>query len=224
MDKRRNYYMMLDGETTNGLEQPLNYDIGGCIVDKNGKVYEKFSFVIYEIFSDNDLMASAYFADKIPQYRKDINEGKRRIVRLATAKKHIRDLCKEYKVKAIVAHNAKFDYDSTNNTQRFVSCSKYRYFLPYGIPIYDTLAMARDTIVKQKGYISFCEENGYLTTYGKPSATAENLYRYISGKHEFSESHTGLEDCLIEKEIFAHCLRQHKKMKMRLFSGTKRKV
>lgn len=224
MDKRKNYYLMLDTETTNGLDDPLCYDIGGCVIDKKGKVYESFSFVIYEIFADSALMECAYFADKIPQYREDIKNGLRKMVRLSTARFYIVNLCKKYNIKAIVAHNAPFDYNSTTTTQRFITCSKYRYFLPYGVPLFDTLAMARDTIVKQKGYISFCEENGYLTTYGKPSATAENLYRYISGKHEFSESHTGLADCMIEKEIFVHCLRQHKPMKMRAFSATKRRV
>ena len=48
--------------------------------------------------------------------------------------------------------------------------------------------------------------------------TAEILYRYISGQHDFDESHTGLEDVLIETVIMAHCFRQHKKMEKRLFS------
>lgn len=42
---------------------------------------------------------------------------------------------------------------------------------------------------------------------------AEVIYKYISGNNDFIESHTGLEDVMIEKEIFAKCCRQHKKMK-----------
>ena len=38
--------------------------------------------------------------------------------------------------------------------------------------------------------------------------TAEILYRYISGKQDFVEAHTGLEDVQIEKEIFAECWRR----------------
>ena len=30
---------------------------------------------------------------------------------------------------------------------------------------------------------------------------------------DFAEDHTGLEDVLIEKEIFVHCMKQHKKMR-----------
>jgi len=53
---------------------------------------------------------------------------------------------------------------------------------------------------------------------GRPRATAEILYKYISGDIDFAEDHTGLEDVLIEKEIFAKCVRQHKKMRKTAFA------
>ena len=106
-----------------------------------------------------------------------------------------------------------FDYRSTNTTQRFLTCSKYRYFLPYDIPVWDTLKMAQDTVCKQKTYMRWCKEKGYVTKNGQVRATAEILFRYMIGDENFIESHTGLEDVLIEKEIFAWCMRQHKKMR-----------
>ena len=128
-------------------------------------------------------------------------------------RKHIHDLCEKYNIKAIIAHNMRFDYRSTTTTQRYISYSKYRFFFPYDVELWDTLKMAQDTICKQKTYIRFCEENGYTKKNGSPRATAEILYRYISGNNDFIESHTGLEDVLIEKEIFAKCMAQHKKMR-----------
>jgi hypothetical protein len=41
--------MVYDTETANGLDDPIMYDCGGAIVDKNGKVYETFSLIIDEI-------------------------------------------------------------------------------------------------------------------------------------------------------------------------------
>ena len=219
IDRRKNYYLVFDTETTNGFDDPLVYDIGGAIVDKTGKVYEDFSFVVYETFCGmKDLMKSAYYANKIPQYQKDIKDGKRKIVKYATARRKIHELCKKYNVKAIMAHNARFDYLSTATTQRYLTKSKYRYFLPYGVPIWDTLKMAQDTICKQKLYKLWTKANGYLTKFGKPMATAEVLYKYISGKNDFEEVHCGLDDVLIEKEIFAHCVAQHKKMRRACFA------
>ena len=80
--------------------------------------------------------------------------------------------------------------------------------------------MAHDTICKTKGYRSWCEENGFMTKHAKPrpQEKAETIYRYLIGDENFVESHTGLEDVLIEKEIFAHCMRQHKPMRRLAFN------
>jgi hypothetical protein len=219
MDKRKSYYLTIDTETANGLDDPMMYDIGGAIHDRKGNVEETFSFVIYDVFcADRELFNTAYYAEKRPMYEQQIAAGSRKIVSIYTAKRHIAELCKKYNVKAIIAHNARFDYKSTNGTMRYVSKSKVRYFLPYGIPMWDTLKMAQDTICKQKTYQRWCEANGYLQKNGKVRATAEILYRYITCNNDFIEDHTGLEDVLIEKEIFAKCMAQHKKMRKALWA------
>lgn len=213
IDRRKNYYLVIDTETANGLDCPIVYDIGGAIVDKKGNVYETFSFVIYDVFKEmSDLMQTAYYADKIPMYLEQLKKGERKFIRYSTARKIVKELCDKYDVTAIVAHNMRFDYLATANTERYLTKSKYRYFFPYGVPLFDTLRMTRDTICKQKLYQKFCVENGYVTKNGKPKATAEILYRYITGNKDFIEEHTGLADVLIEKEILAKCFRQHKPM------------
>ena len=224
IDRRKNYYLTIDTETCNtsneiGFDNPIVYDIGGCIHDKKGNVYETFSYIVYETFCGmKDLMQSAYYAKKIPSYEEEIAKGQRTIARYFTIRQKVHELCKKYNVKAIIAHNARFDYRATTCTQRYLTKSKYRWFLPYNIPIWDTLKMAQDTICKQKGYKTWCKSNGYLTRSKQVKATAEILYRYISGDNNFIEEHKGLEDVLIEKEIFAHCIRQHKPMRKECFA------
>lgn len=219
IDKRKSYYLTIDTETANSLEDPMMYDIGGAIHDRRGNVEETFSFIIYDVFcADRELFDTAYYAEKRPMYEQQISEGSRKIVSIYTARRHIHELCKKYDVKAIIAHNARFDYKSTNGTLRYITKSKMRYFLPYGIPLWDTLKMAQDTICKQKTYIRWCAENGYLQKNGKVRATAEILYRYITCDNDFIEDHTGLEDVLIEKEIFAKCMAQHKSMRKALWA------
>lgn len=219
MDKRKSYFLTIDTETANGFDDPIVYDIGGCIHDKEGNVMETFSFVIYEtFFGMRELMETAYYAKKIPQYMEDISNGKRKVVRYSTAKRYIRQLCEKYNVKAIVAHNMRFDYRATTRTQRYLTKSKYRFFLPYGVELWDTLKMAKDTICKQKTYQRWAKANGYVTKNGSVQATAEVLYKYISGDNNFQEEHTGLADVLIEKEIFSKCMRQHKPMRKLAFA------
>jgi DNA polymerase III epsilon subunit-like protein len=234
LDRRKNYYMVLDTETCNGfvdgngninLQDSLVYDCGFAIVDKKGEVYCIGSYVISDIFYGlKQAMDTAYYCEKIPMYLEDISNGDREVVSLYELRKIIHTVCEFYKVTAVVAHNAPFDVRALNNTQRYVTKSKYRYFLPYGIPLWDTLKMATDTIAKQKMYIHFCETNGYMTKHKKPRVrtTAEILYRYISGNNDFIESHTGLEDVLIEKDILSKCLSQHKKMRKLAFTPKKK--
>ena len=206
MEKEK--FIVIDTETANTIEEPFCYDVGFAVVDKEGNIYEQFSYVVAEIFLDKELMASAYFADKISQYWEEIKRGARTLARLSTIRFKFIDICKKYEVKKVFAHNARFDYRSLNYTQRLVTSSKYRYFFPYGIEIWDTLKMSREIFGKDEKYGEFCYNNDYISKNGQRRFTAEILFRYLSNELDFEESHTGLEDVKIEKEIMAECFRR----------------
>lgn len=199
-------YLMLDTETTNDIDCPLCYDVGFSVINDEGKTLEKHSYVVADIFLDKDLMDVAYFKDKIPTYWEDIKAGKRMLRRFATVRAIVRDVMAQYNINTVIAHNMRFDYCSTNTTQRYLTCSKWRYFFPYGTKFVCTLKMARATFNKDEKYIAFCEENNFVTKHGKPQLTAEVIYRYLTNNVEFVESHTGLEDVEIETEIFFACV------------------
>ena len=202
-------YLMFDTETTNDIECPICYDFGFAVIDEKGKVYERGSFVVADIFLDESILESAYFIDKMPQYWQDIKEGKRVLRRWKTIKHIVKDVMRQHNIDTVVAHNARFDYLSTATTQRYLTSSKWRHFFPYGTKFLDTLKMARATFSKDENYIKFCEENGYLTAYNKPRYTAEILYRYLTNDLNFVESHTGLEDVEIEMQIFVECINRN---------------
>lgn len=229
IDRRKKYILMLDTETCNGivtengldLTQSLVYDLGVAIVDKQGNIYETRSFLIYETFVGmKDVMQSAYYANKIPRYWEDIKSGNRQLVSWFTARKQVIELMDTYNCSVVCAHNASFDYRALNNTERYLTKSKYRYFFPYSIEWWDTLKMSRQIYGQQKSYRVFCENNNYMAKHKTPQVrlTAEIIYRYISGEEDFAESHTGLEDVLIETRILVQCLRQHKKLEKRLWA------
>lgn len=221
---KKKFVIVFDTETCNSLmvndkldlSQSLVYDIGWQVVDLHGNVYEQKSFVIYETFVGmKDVMKSAYYAKKIPMYEEQLKSGERELVRFATMRNKLLETMKIYGTNVVAsAHNALFDIKALNNTQRYLTKSKYRFFFPYGTEIWDTLKMARQTYAKEKGYIHFCEDNNYMTNHvvPRPRLTAEILYRYISGDDEFEEEHTGLADVQIESEILWAILRKHKKI------------
>lgn len=199
-------YIMLDTETTNSLDDPICYDVGFAVVDREGAIYETHSFVVAEVFLNEELMASAYFIEKVPQYWEDIKKGTRKLAKFNTIRKVLAETMKKYNTNIVIAHNARFDYRSTAKTQRYLTKSKYRYFLPYGTEVWDTLKMAREVLKNDVAYDNFCYNNNYVTKRGCKRFTAEILYRFFTGDNDFVESHTGLEDVTIEKVIFAECM------------------
>ena len=206
MINRNDVIMMIDTETTNDLDCPFVYDAGYQIFTLADGVLCERSFVNADVFLDKDLMASAYFVDKVPQYWDDIKSGKRILKKWFNIKRQIAEDCELFGVKYVCAHNALFDSRALNTTQRYQTTSKFRYFLPYGIEWLDTLKMSRQLLKNNADYGEFCYNNDYLTKNGQRRYTAEIIYRWLSGQNDFEESHTGLEDVEIERQIFEYCL------------------
>ena len=166
MDRRISYKIVLDTETC-PVDKDLKdvrpdnmwvYDCGWAVVDKRGKVYKTRSFINADIFlNEKELMKSAYYANKIPMYWEQIKSGERILTSFYNIRKALLEDIKEFEVTEVFAHNMRFDYGTLNNTQRWLSKSKYRYFFPFGIEICDTLRLARDVISKMPTYKRFCE-------------------------------------------------------------------
>lgn len=210
---KKYFYLVLDVETANFVNDALTYDIGAAITDRNGKVYETVSFVASEIFNDEpDLMNTSYYAKKLPQYYKDIESGKRKVANFYTVRKAVLDLMKKYEVHAVCAYNAYFDTTALNRTERYITKSKFRWFFPYDTKVMCIWNMACQVICTQKKYHKFCTENGFTSKAGNISTSAETVYKFLTKDTDFDECHTGLEDVLIEKEIMKECFKKHKKM------------
>lgn len=209
-------FIVFDTETTNTIDDPFCYDIGFIVVDENGKVYEKHSYVVADVFLDSELMASAYFADKIPQYWEDIKNGKRTLRRLKTIRSILRDVMTQHEINKVCAYNCAFDVRSGNYTQRYLTSSKYRYFYPYDTQFLDILKLARNILKTDEDYKAFCKENNYLTEKGQNRYTAEIVYRYLFDK-DFEEEHTGLADCLIEAQIMIKLMSENPNIDFKLW-------
>lgn len=201
-------YIVLDVESTNSLDDPLTYDLGFAVVDETGKVYEKYSYVIADIFLDKELMQSAYFKEKIPQYWEEIKAGTRELKGFFNIRKKFKEVVQRNHVAIVLAHNARFDYRALNLTARFLTGSKVKYFLPFGLEVWDTLKMSREILKEVDDYGEFCYNNNYLTKNLCKRYTAEIIYRWLTDNNDFEEKHTGLEDVMIEKEIFKFCMEQ----------------
>ena len=165
MDKRRKYFLVVDVETANSTEQALTYDIGFAVCDKQGRVYENRSYAVSDIFFDEkkiygnyDLMNTAYYSNKLPQYYDGMRSGAWKVSPLLIIRNEIHQLMKEYNISVVCAYNCNFDKNALNNTIRYISKSALRWFFPYGTEFYCIWHMACQTICKQKSYLRFCLE------------------------------------------------------------------
>lgn len=213
MARKKELFLIIDTETANSLEQPLCYDIGYAICDRQGKIYLERSFVVAEMFLDHkDLMKSAYFAEKIPHYWEDIKNGTRIMKSIYNIRKQVVADMKKYSIRKVGAYNMGFDKRALNNTIRYCSQSRLRWFFPFGTSYFCIWAMACQVVLNQASYIKFALKNDLVSASDNILTSAESCYKFLHQQIDFVESHTGLEDVKIEVEILAKCYSMHKKL------------
>ena len=219
MNKKQKF-LIIDTETANSAENPLVYDIGFAVADNSGAIYETQSFLVRDIFElEKDLMSTAYYAEKIPLYLKKLQKKEIRLADLQLIQWIIKQTIEKYNIKAVCAYNASFDLNALNNTIRYITKSKRRYFFPYGTEINCIWHMACQVLYTQKRFYNFVLENGFLSPKGNILTSAEIGFRYLQKDIDFTEEHTGLADVLIETAIMAKCYAQHKHMKKNINRG-----
>lgn len=206
--------LVIDIETANMVEDAIAYDVGFAVADKSGKIYASYSYMIADMFfRHKDLMETAYYVEKLPQYWEDCKDHYRRLATFATVKKKVRQIMREWGITEVWAYNCYFDKNGLNRTDRYLSKSKYRYFFPKGTTFHCIWHIACQTILQQPTFFKLISANPHwISESGNIKTSAEVAYQYLTGDTEFSESHTGLEDVRIETAILAKCYQQHKKM------------
>ena len=123
LDKRRNYYFVLDCETATmphahdfdgeirksiAIAKPLIYDLGWKLIDSKGKVYRRKSYLITEIFSVPSIFNTAYYASKRPLY---IDKLKKKEITLTSWEQATADMVADMEgAVAVGAYNSMFDY------------------------------------------------------------------------------------------------------------------
>ena len=202
------FILVLDVETANLIDCALVYDIGWCIIDISGKIYASGSFVIRDIFVfEREITKQAYYGEKIPEYVNDIRNNSREMIDFMQARRNILNIMKQFNCHTVAAYNAHFDRAALNNTLRYLTKSKYRYFFPYETEFIDIWNMACNSICQSGQYKTFAEINRYYSNHGKNyRATAETVYSFLTNDANFKEEHKGLDDVKIECEIFIKCL------------------
>lgn len=231
IDKRKKLGSLFDSETigTPNDFKALAYDFGYIIRDKKGNVYKKVNHLVAEIWNDTKLMEESYFNQKIPMYKKMVEQKEIDIVPFADIIKEMQQIMKEYNVQYFSAYNVGFDLVALYQTAchiypdkfKYIPMLKYqdernyaiataffeKYILHQKMQIIDIWTRACETLCQQKTYQTYYKK---LTAKGNIKSNAELVYNYITDQQDFVEDHTALSDTLIENEILTRIDKIHK--------------
>jgi len=190
-----------------GTTNKLVYDIGFIVAKQEEdmtftEVYKE-QFIIEEIFDNRELFDTAYYHKKRPKYygllRANNTTSK---VKLKVALARLRHIINHYDIDIVTAYNSSYDVGAMEKTTDYYNKANPIAELN-DVCIY---ALAGKYIHSTEDYQKWCEDNNYYTDKGYYSTNAEITYRYITGKINFVEDHTGLKDCEIELEILNYIL------------------
>ena len=196
--------MVLDTETI-GLNNRLVYNIGYKVFNLNtNEVVDQNDFVVKQFYDDEYLMNTAYYVEKLPIYTSLMKGKKAHKKNWGKIMQIMCSIIKRYNIKYCFAYNSKFDISSIQATMKFFPKNKCN-ILDY-VVIKDIMKYI-SPITDSEDFEKFAIDNGNVSDItGKPSKSAQSLYRYITNDPEFVESHTALADCDIELDILLTAL------------------
>lgn len=193
------YYILLDTETVSNSEtfnyyNNIIFDLGFILVNNNRKIIYKYNKVIKEIFQNENYMKNYVFdKSKLQWYNKNVQ-----IDNFKNIINEIKDIF--IRAKGIIAYNINFDLQALKNTFNYFK--EYNFLDNLQLEIIDIYHMACQALQDNDNYIVFCVENGKISQKGNINSNAEAVYGFIKSNADFIESHTALDDCMIEYEIY----------------------
>ena len=215
---KKNVYAIIDTETANGLKNPLCYDVAVIIFDKKGIELFRKNWLVSNVWNNERMFKTAYYAWKRPLYDNIETE----ITNTYTFISELNTILEQYAVNYLLAYNLKFDLNSINKTvERFTYNSKFN---TENVEYIDVWNVAIDILMNNKNYKIFCRENGFISDAGNYKTSAEVCYRYLTNEIDFDESHTAMDDCEIEMQIFMTCVKRKKKITKGIVNNPWRKI
>lgn len=206
--KERSYFSCV----TSIKQTQLIFDIGWVVCDKQGNIFKKRNYLVKEVFTNMGLMKHAHYFNKYPQYLEMIQEGKIKMLSWINIMRQIEDDIIQYGIKNLYAYNMAFDKKAIYETARVIGKRKPYFFRYEGVYFHCLWGMACETILLRKTFYKIAKENKWFSEAGNIKTSAEMCYRFISNNYDFEESHTALDDAIIETAILAKVLRAKQKM------------
>lgn len=198
----RNYYLLLDTETT---QDQLVADFGAVIVDKKGKIYSQCAVMVDGIFTDIEQHPLFFTSDNSPlwgkasldrrykTYQAMVNSGSRMIASVSAINRWLDKALATYNP-MLTAYNLPFDLDKCRNTGIDLTGFAPRSFCLWAAA-YTLFAHTKEYRAMALALHAF----NAPTSHGNMTfkTNAETMARFTSNNPALEdEPHTALEDVL----------------------------
>ena len=222
------YCIVIDTETCDGqgrkLAYPsprdaLIYDLGWLVVDGAGEVVERRNVLISDTFNRTNLMQSAYYADKVPDYVASIRRGEVETMDALDAFRLLAQDVERYRVRDAWAYNARFDKTVIDATISHYSNGFSNFATMFPRVRFRDIWDFAACITGTRPYVEWCETHGFVSPKGNPVTNAECVYGYLTGNADYVESHTALADCYTELTILNAARRRKKRTRHTMGQG-----
>lgn len=213
-------FLICDTETVGLNNRAFIYDFAYVIATRKRIIIER-SFLIREVITNPRTMLFAMnnkkwrqsFGGKIfSHYIPKLATGKLSVHGWRDVIDYLREDMLTYDVQVFSAYNLKFDTGAMTRTQSHI-CDGGK-VLDYKPDMLDLWLFACVAVCNTQLYHDVARqlgrELGWITKTGNVRTTAEKTYAFLSGDYDFIESHTALEDALMETEILQRLLAKKK--------------
>lgn len=214
MQQQKNI-LVLDTETCD--LQGWVYDVGYVITNKRGDVLDTFNALVEEVFTDAEKMMGAFYARKLfTHYAPMLDRGDVRIMPWQSIVDRLRADFNAYDINLVSAYNLGFDMRVMRQTNDLFGDGKP--VLPAKPELLDIWQFACEAKLNTRTYKKLAHEMGWVSAAGNIRTGAEYAYRFCAGDWGFIESHTALDDALIETRILASCYAAKKRVPYGIFN------
>jgi hypothetical protein len=215
-------FLVADTEATGLGRKCRVYDLAYIIATRKRIILER-SFLIREIITNpremlgalNDDYWRQHFGGKIfSHYVHELDAGNLKLYPWRDIVETMRDDMRTHEVAVFSAYNLDFDKRALGYTQHAIcDGGKILDYRPDMLCLWD---FACQTVCRTPLYHEIAHRmglgSGWLTEKGNVRTTAEKVHAFLSGVHDFVESHTALADAQIETEILQRLLKLKKRI------------
>lgn len=175
------------------------FDFGMVIVNSKGTEVARYDAIVKEVYDSVRLMKKAFYFNKVDSFYEP-NLRCNRMVKKSwrTICVEVSALCAKHRVSVVSAYNLAFDRRVIAATNK-----KYNGFSMFakGTKELCLWKFACSTELQSEAFEELAIAQGWVSEAGNLRTNAEVAYKFMTGNLSFSESHTALDDALIELDL-----------------------